>query len=187
MKLTHDFKRYGIAFSCPFRVDGTTCVGSDCIHFNVLQNQALSAHDDALGGVLLKKVSLKRLNFFREQKGQKSQCTNAGRGISLAGRAHRISPQSSFLHMKFVVSKWLFFLPKSILGGIIESIENVIEKEKPKYSRKRHYRIRKKLFLEYVYSSSSCALQAMLPCLSCIFIKYLHYAAIPSEVDWGLP
>lgn len=81
-----------------------------------------------------------------------------------------------------------FFLPKSIFGFIIiESIENVIEKEKPKYSRKRHYRIRKKLFLEYVYSSSSCALQAMLPCLSCIFIKYLHYAAIPSEVDWGLP
>ena len=64
MKLTHDFKRYGIAFSGPFRVDGTTTVGSYCIHFNVLQNQALSAHDDALGGVLLKKVSLKRLNFL---------------------------------------------------------------------------------------------------------------------------
>ena len=64
MKLTHDFKRYGIAFSGPFRVDGTTTVGSYCIHFNVLQNQALSAHDDPLGGVLLKKVSLKRLNFL---------------------------------------------------------------------------------------------------------------------------
>ena len=64
MKLTHDFKRYGIAFSGPFRVDGTTTVGSYCIHFNVLQNQALSAHDDALGGVLLKKVALKRLNLL---------------------------------------------------------------------------------------------------------------------------
>ena len=64
MKLTHDFKRYGIAFTGAFGVDGTTCVGAYCIHFNVLQNQALSAHDDALGSVLLKKVSLERLNSF---------------------------------------------------------------------------------------------------------------------------
>ena len=80
MKLTHDFKRYGIAFSGPFRVDGTTTVGSYCIHFNVLQNQALSAHDDALGGVLLKKVSLKRLNFLVGQQGTmegKSRSPNA--------------------------------------------------------------------------------------------------------------
>ena len=41
----------------------------------------------------------------------------------------------------------------------------------------------KKLFLV----GPACALQAMLPCLSCIFIKYLHYAAIPSAMGWGLP
>ena len=89
--------------------------------------------------------------------------------------------------MKFLVSNLLFSFQKVSSVSSSSKVLKMYVIEKPKYSRKRHYRIRKKLFLEYVYSSSSCALQAMLPCLSCIFIKYLHYAAIPSEVDWGLP
>ena len=57
--LTHDFQRDRIAFTSAFRVHRPTSVSSNVVHFNMLKDQALSAHYNAFRSVLLQDSTLK--------------------------------------------------------------------------------------------------------------------------------
>ena len=65
MVLTHDFQWNWVTFPSSFRIDGPAGVVSHGIHWDVLQNQTLSAHNDTLGGILLQFLVLKtERNFY---------------------------------------------------------------------------------------------------------------------------
>ena len=67
LSLTHDFEGYDIALSGSFRVHCSTSIISNVLYFNMLKYQTLSAHYNALRGVLLQKATLKSSQEYMPQ------------------------------------------------------------------------------------------------------------------------